>query len=47
MGIVLVPLSLVNSWAALIGYGIFVGSSMRPIDSFNAMKPIFIKNRIQ
>jgi uncharacterized membrane protein len=45
MAIVLVPLSLINSWAALIGYGIFVGSSMRPIEAFNAMKPIFIKNR--
>jgi hypothetical protein len=29
----------------LFGYGIFVASSMRPIESFNAMKPIMIKNR--
>jgi hypothetical protein len=29
----------------LIGYGIFVASSMRPIESFNAMKPILTKNR--
>lgn len=45
MGLVLVPLSLINSWVALIEYGIFVGSSMRPIESFNAMKPILTKNR--
>jgi len=45
MGLVLVPLSLINSWVALIGYGIFVASSMRPIESFNAMKPILTKNR--
>ena len=45
MGLVLVPLSLINSWVALIGYGIFVASSMRPIESFNALKPILTKNR--
>jgi uncharacterized membrane protein len=45
MGLVLVPISLVNPWIALIGYGIFVGSSMRPIESFNTMKPILTKNR--
>ena len=47
MGVVLVPLSLVNPWIALVGYGIYVGSSMRPIESFNKMKPILIGNRNQ
>ncbi len=45
MGAILVPLSLVNPWIALIGYGIFVGSSVRPIESFNKMVPVLTKRK--
>lgn len=45
IGLVLVPLSLINAWVALIGYGIFVGTSLRPIESFNKMVPILTKRK--
>lgn len=40
MGLVLVPISLAYPWVALAGYGVYVGSSVRPIASFNSMKKL-------
>ena len=45
LGAILVPLSLVNPWVALIGYGIYVGGSARPIESFNKMRPLLTKKK--
>ena len=45
LGLILVPLSLVNPWIALVGYAIYVGSSARPIESFNRLLPILNKRQ--
>ena len=42
-GIVLVPLALINSWVALIGFAIFVLLQANPIKSYERIIPTLIK----
>jgi len=42
-GVLLVSLSLVYPWAALIGYGLFVSSNVTPVSSLNRMSPYLEK----
>jgi hypothetical protein len=42
-GVLLVSLSLVYPWAALIGYGLFVSSNVNPVSSLNRMSPYLEK----
>jgi hypothetical protein len=42
-GLILVPLSLLNPWVALCGYGLFVISQANPINSFGKLIPQLLK----
>jgi hypothetical protein len=42
-GLILVPISLLNPWVALIGYGLFVMSQANPITSFGRLIPRLLK----
>jgi hypothetical protein len=42
-GLILVPLSLLNPWVALCGYGLFVISQANPINSFGKLIPQILK----
>ncbi len=42
-GVLLVPISLINPWVALAGYGVFVIMQANPIESFSRLIPVLIK----
>ncbi len=42
-GIILVPLSLVSPWVALVGYGLFVLMQANPITSYSKLVPKLLK----
>jgi uncharacterized membrane protein len=42
-GLILVPISLLNPWVALCGYGLFVISQANPITSFGKLIPQLLK----
>jgi uncharacterized membrane protein len=42
-GLILVSISLLNPWVALIGYGLFVMSQANPITSFGRLIPRLLK----
>jgi len=43
LGLIFVPLCLVNPWIALAGYTFYISTSINPVKSFNTLLPMLAK----